>query len=148
MAKFLNEKLKRHYYKELTLCSFIFDGNKLDDLYGELRPIAPRTTTWHVKLIKTERALRMTRLIGRLLNNAPKLALAIMLMTFFPISSETVWADDYGDGVAAAQKGDFSSAFRLLQPLADQGTANAQNFIAALYQNGRERWLGKTEQVG
>jgi TPR repeat protein len=46
-------------------------------------------------------------------------------------------ADDYGDALAASKRGDFSTAFKLLKPLAEKGDARAQGELGALYLSGR-----------
>lgn len=43
---------------------------------------------------------------------------------------------DYLKGIEAAKKGDFATALKLLQPLADKGYANAQYNMGVLYKNG------------
>jgi TPR repeat protein len=48
-----------------------------------------------------------------------------------------VLAGQLDDGVAAAFHGDYETAWRLLQPLADQGSAKAQTEIAHLYAQGK-----------
>lgn len=50
--------------------------------------------------------------------------------------SLAVWAGDLEDGVTAAKAADFSRAFRLWKPLAEQGNADAQNYMGQLYANG------------
>jgi TPR repeat protein len=47
-----------------------------------------------------------------------------------------VIADSFQDGVTAAVRGDYSTAFKLWQPLADAGMANAENNLGALYSHG------------
>jgi TPR repeat protein len=45
-------------------------------------------------------------------------------------------ADPYQDGIAAAYRGDYSGAFKLWQPLAAAGMAEAQNNVGSLYAGG------------
>ncbi len=45
-------------------------------------------------------------------------------------------AGPYEDGVAAAYRGDYGTAARLWKPLAEEGNANAQNNLGALYARG------------
>ena len=45
-------------------------------------------------------------------------------------------ADQFEDGLAAAQSGDFATALRLWKPLADQGYALAQYNLGVTYANG------------
>lgn len=46
-------------------------------------------------------------------------------------------AGPYDDGMAAYQRGDYSTALRLWQPLAEQGDAQAQHGLAVLYIAGQ-----------
>lgn len=51
-----------------------------------------------------------------------------------------VWADNsaqFQQGVAAYQAGNYNQAFRLLQPLAQQGNTMAQNNLGVMYKNGQ-----------
>jgi TPR repeat protein len=48
----------------------------------------------------------------------------------------SVLADPFQDGVTAAVRGDYATAFKLWQPLADAGAANAENNLGALYAHG------------
>src|SRR5436190_19181604 len=41
------------------------------------------------------------------------------------------------DGIAAYQRGDFATALRLFQPLAEQGDASAQSNLGMMYEQGR-----------
>jgi TPR repeat protein len=41
------------------------------------------------------------------------------------------------DGIAAYQRGDFATALRLFQPLAEQGDASAQSNLGVMYEQGR-----------
>ncbi len=42
----------------------------------------------------------------------------------------------FDDGLAAAERGDYTSALRLWRPLADHGDADAQYNLGAMYNNG------------
>jgi len=44
---------------------------------------------------------------------------------------------DYQDGYDAYDKGDYKTAFKEWQPLADQGIAEAQNNLGVMYKNGQ-----------
>jgi TPR repeat protein len=46
-------------------------------------------------------------------------------------------ADPFDDGFDAYDRGDFETALRLWQPLADQGNADAQRNLGLMYANGR-----------
>ena len=46
------------------------------------------------------------------------------------------YAQDFQKGVEAYDKGDYATALRELRPLAEQGNADAQNNLGAMYQGG------------
>ena len=46
-------------------------------------------------------------------------------------------AGPHDDALAAANRGDYATAFRLYRPLADQGNAVAQFYLGLTYANGR-----------
>jgi uncharacterized protein len=52
-------------------------------------------------------------------------------------SGGNVNADQLEDGIAAYQRGDFATALRLFQPLAEQGDASAQSNLGVMYEQGR-----------
>ena len=58
--------------------------------------------------------------------------LAVVALLF---SAGSAWAD-YDDGLAAAQRGDFATAFQEWPPLAEQGDAAAQYNLDILYDHG------------
>ena len=60
------------------------------------------------------------------------LTIAFMFCTA-PVSS----ADQFEDGLSAAQRGDYATALRLLRPLAIQGDALAQSLLGLLYSKGK-----------
>jgi uncharacterized protein len=49
-----------------------------------------------------------------------------------------VYADDFKEGIAAAQQGDFNTALEKLLPLAKKGHAEAQRNIGFIYYQGHE----------
>jgi len=49
----------------------------------------------------------------------------------------TVWAGDFEDGVAAYNKGDFTTAASLLQTVAEEGFSTAQVILALMYEKGK-----------
>jgi len=57
-------------------------------------------------------------------------AAALMILFALP-----AWAD-FQDGVDAADRGDFETALREWQPLADQGDADAQFNLGVMYDSG------------
>ena len=46
-------------------------------------------------------------------------------------------ARPFDDALAAANRGDYATAFRLYRPLADQGYDGAQNNLGFMYANGQ-----------
>jgi TPR repeat protein len=50
-------------------------------------------------------------------------------------SAGSAWAD-FDDGVAAAQRGDYATAFREFLPLAEQGHTIAQHLLGVMYNFG------------
>jgi TPR repeat protein len=57
-------------------------------------------------------------------------AAAVMILFALP-----AWAD-FQDGLDAANRGDFETALREWQPLADQGDVSAQHNLSDMYYNG------------
>jgi len=53
------------------------------------------------------------------------------------ISSGVVFAGPLEDRFAAFDRGDYATAVQLLRPLAENGNAQAQNSLGALYYNGK-----------
>ena len=64
-----------------------------------------------------------------------KILLAFILSHLLIFSSPG-WSADFEKGYAAAQSGDFETALREWVPLAEQGDADAQNNLGAMYGNG------------
>ena len=64
--------------------------------------------------------------------------LMITLLTLsFIVGSGIAFADEFEDSIAAYDRGDYPTAVRLLRPLAEQGNAQAQNGLGAMYHNGK-----------
>lgn len=62
------------------------------------------------------------------------LLVALMLMIG---GGGIVHAGPLEDGVGAYKRGDYTTAIRILRPLADQGSAEAQFWLGAMYEHGR-----------
>ena len=60
--------------------------------------------------------------------------LALLLVLFFSLPAH---AGQLQDGKAAADRGDYPTAFKLLSPLADQGNAEAQFDLGMMYLVGQ-----------
>ena len=69
----------------------------------------------------------------------PKPLTYLLALTFLFLfsGSSVVFGDDFSDGLDAAKKGDFQTAYRLWLPLAEQGDAYAQLSLGFMYANGR-----------
>ena len=52
------------------------------------------------------------------------------------ILADAASADPFQDGITAAQRGEYTKAAQLWQPLADAGMPNAQNNLGSLYARG------------
>ena len=69
---------------------------------------------------------------------------ATVLLAAFAVP---ISAGQFEDGVAAAEKGDYATAFQLWRPLAEQGNAAAQHNLGLLYNNGQGVALNYAEAV-
>lgn len=65
-----------------------------------------------------------------------KLALIVLFLLITSLSTPSL-ADEYNDALSASKRGDFSTSFKLLKPLAEKGDARAQGELGALYLSGR-----------
>jgi len=65
-----------------------------------------------------------------------RLTTALLTVSFI-VSSAVAFADPFGDSITAYDRGDYATAVRLLRPLAEQGDAQAQNALGAMYYNGK-----------
>ena len=84
--------------------------------------------------------------------NKLRSVVAALLLAAMP-----AWAGPFEDALAAAVKGDYATALRLLQPLAGSGNADAQLFLGLVYVNGEGvpkddqqalHWLRKSADQG
>lgn len=60
-----------------------------------------------------------------------------LLALGFAANSGVAFADAFDDAIAAYDRGDYPTAVRLVRPLAEQGDAQAQNALGAMYYNGK-----------
>ena len=62
----------------------------------------------------------------------------LLALTFLFLfgGSSVVFGDDFLDGLDAANKGDFKTAYKLSAPLAEQGDARAQELLGFMYKRG------------
>ena len=61
----------------------------------------------------------------------------LLSLTFLFLFSSSVYGDDFQSGVDAHQRKDYKEAVRLFLPLAEQGNAEAQFNLGAMYDNGQ-----------
>ena len=62
----------------------------------------------------------------------------VFLILFFSVSSAvTAFGGQFEDGIAAYERGDYATAFRLMKPLAEKGDAKAQHNLGVMYDYGR-----------
>ena len=66
-----------------------------------------------------------------------KILRTLIIVLLLTASGSNVSADQLEDGIAAYQRGDFATALRLFQPLAEQGDASAQSNLGVMYEQGR-----------
>jgi len=59
----------------------------------------------------------------------------------------TVWAGPFEEATDAYQRGDYATAYKIIQPFAAQGDANAQYNLGAMYLQGHEVPQDFTEAI-
>ena len=64
---------------------------------------------------------------------------AILCLTIAVLlgSAGISWSADFQKGLAAYDSGDYATALREFEPLAEQGDAGIQNFVGAMYNKGQ-----------
>ena len=62
---------------------------------------------------------------------------ALFILVLSGAFAAPVAAGPFEDGVAAAKRGDYATAFQLWRPLAEQGHAIAQANVGVMYYEGR-----------
>ena len=60
-----------------------------------------------------------------------------VLVAMLMVGGDIVRAGPLEDGVGAYKRGDYTTALRILRPLADQGNAEAQFWLGAMYEHGQ-----------
>ena len=61
----------------------------------------------------------------------------LLSLTFLFLFSGSVYGDDFQDGVDAADRGDFKTAYKSFLPLAEQGNVTAQYNLGHMYEKGK-----------
>jgi TPR repeat protein len=70
----------------------------------------------------------------------PLVTIFVLLSSLASVSvpfTNLVFAGQFDDAVAAYERGDYASAFRLMKPLAENGDAKAQHNLGVMYDRGR-----------
>ena len=60
----------------------------------------------------------------------------LLTALIFVLLAEPAYAQDFDKGLAAAERGDYATALREWRPLAEQGDAEAQYYLGAMYDRG------------
>ena len=85
-----------------------------------------------------------------------RIAATLAVVGALLFSAGNAWAD-FSKADAAYERGDFATALKLIRPLAEQGDADAQNFLGFMYFHGdgvpknlvkAARWYGKSAYQG
>lgn len=82
------------------------------------------------------RAAQPGRYTGNIYKEKKKRRRVVIVVCVFFESHSLLFAGNYEDGLAAIASGDFKTAFEKLQPLAEQGNANAQYLLGRMYSRG------------
>ena len=63
--------------------------------------------------------------------------LILFIVTILSLCISVAKANGLEDGINAYQAGNHAQALELLRPVADQGIAEAQNYVGKIYEEGR-----------
>src|ERR1035437_3054709 len=66
-----------------------------------------------------------------------KVFAAFSVVLMLTIGGSIAYAGPLEDGLGAYKRGDYATAPRILRPLADQGSAEAQFYLGAMYEHGQ-----------
>jgi S1-C subfamily serine protease len=90
-------------------------------------------------------------------SGAPSMRFLLLLIAFVAVAWPTAARADYDDGLSAFQQGDYQTAFREWEPLAQSGDIDAQFALGYLYEYGEgvtqsyrqaAYWYGKAADAG
>ncbi|MGB3400263.1 MAG: tetratricopeptide repeat protein [Candidatus Deferrimicrobiaceae bacterium] len=85
------------------------------------------------------------------------LTFGLITLLFSLSMAGPAYSGQFGDAVAAYERGDYATAFRLMKPLAEKGDAKAQHNLGVMYDYGRGvpqannealRWYRKAAEQG
>ena len=65
------------------------------------------------------------------------LTVGLLTLLFSLSMAFSAFGGQFGDAVAAYERGDYATAFRLMKPLAEKGDAKAQHNLGVMYDYGR-----------
>lgn len=65
------------------------------------------------------------------------LAFGLIILLFSLSSAVSGFGDQFGDAVTAYERGEYTTAYRLMKPLAEKGDAKAQHNLGLMYDYGR-----------
>ena len=82
-------------------------------------------------------AIGRQRKLQKMCNKIPRSLMIAALTLSFTEISDVAFAGPLEDLMVAYDRGDYATAVRLARPLAEQGSAQAQNSLGAMYYNGK-----------
>jgi uncharacterized protein len=65
------------------------------------------------------------------------LRFGLLILLISASSADPASGGPFDDGIAAYERGDYATAFRLMKPLAEQGDAKSQHNLGVMYDYGR-----------
>ena len=65
------------------------------------------------------------------------LTIGLLILSISTPLSITAFGGQFDDAIAAYERGDYATAFRLMKPLAEKGDAKAQHNLGVMYDYGR-----------
>jgi uncharacterized protein len=66
-----------------------------------------------------------------------KVLATLLVALMLTMGSSIAYAGPLEDGVGAYKRGQYATALRILRPLAEQGNADAQFWLGAMYEHGQ-----------
>ncbi len=93
-----------------------------------LRKSFPMRSQWHDKLCP--------EVMMESKNLSKSYRCIFLLFSFWLISSQWAWAENYEEGRSAYISGDYKRAYGILKPLAEDGDSEAQKLLGIMYEHG------------
>ena len=63
--------------------------------------------------------------------------LFLLVLDFLFLCGDSVYGNDFSDGLDAANRGDYNTAYKLWLPLAEKNNAESQFNLGAMYDQGK-----------